>query len=931
MLEWRRQGEDSSTYRRSMRMSARRLAMSLLAVACVLAGPAAVSAAAAPVNGYPPEVVGIPKPGERLVCGAGSWSGSVSGFTYEWIRDGLAIASGVTYTAKVSDEGHFIWCIVTASGGEGSGQARSSNSLYIEGGPPQRPPEPIAPPAVSGTPALGQTLGCSSGTWSGTPAPTFTYQWVRDHGSAEEATLGSATASTYKVAGEDQGHSLTCKVTASNSAGSAAQFSNTVRVPGIKPEDETRPAVVGLEPSAPGEALTCTPGTWRGSPSPTFAYQWMRDGSPIGSATASTYVAQPADQLHVLSCKVSATNSEGKGEATSSNGVRVAGSAPQNTAPPHIAGTLAVGEALTCQKGTWTGLPEPTYTYLWVRDQGLSEEVTLGSGSTYTARTEDAGHSLSCEVFAKNSEGEASQGSERVVIPVNQGGKAPQNEGAPTASGGAALGQQLGCSTGTWSGTPSPTLTYQWLRDGSPIAAATGSSYVVAEADEGHSLSCRVTAMNDEGSASATSNVLEIPGEKPADVLAPQVPTKPPAVGESLPCSKGTWKGQPPPTFTYQWLRDGTSIPGATASSHTVTGEDRGHSLSCRVTAKNSAGTTEAISNAVKVPGNEPENLTLPAVSGVVAAGGTVTCLPGTWSGQPPPTYTYQWLVGGTEIPSATASTYEVPAALGGFRLSCRVTGSNREGSGSATSLSVNVPGIAPANVQPPQVSGTPTVGQQLTCLHGAWNGQPPPSFAYQWQRDGAVIPGATGTTYAVEPGDLGHVISCHVLATNTEGTGEAQSANGLTIVAPTIVTQVSPEPTFPPVTQPQSPATAEILASLRSQVARAQHRARISSIRKKGLYSFSLVIPVGGRLELFWYQDPRDAHHSSYTKRLVVALSTTSFGGAGTRTVKLRLTSAGRRLLEHSRRSVQLTLKGVFRPSGGHPLSWQKTVALHY
>jgi len=40
-------------------------------------------------------------------------------------------------------------------------------------------PANTAPPVVSGTPAVGSTLTVSKGTWDGSPAPTFTYQWVR--------------------------------------------------------------------------------------------------------------------------------------------------------------------------------------------------------------------------------------------------------------------------------------------------------------------------------------------------------------------------------------------------------------------------------------------------------------------------------------------------------------------------------------------------------------------------------------------------------------------------------------------------------------------------------------------------------------------------------------------------------------------------------
>ncbi|HWI31400.1 MAG TPA: Ig-like domain repeat protein, partial [Microbacterium sp.] len=57
-----------------------------------------------------------------------------------------------------------------------------------------------------------------------------------------------------------------------------------------------------------------------------------------------------------------------------------------------------------------------------------------------------------------------------------------------------------------------------------------------------------------------------------------------PAVGKKLTASPGTWD-MDGLTFSYQWLRDGQPIEGATATTYKVVGADRGTSLSVRVTA----------------------------------------------------------------------------------------------------------------------------------------------------------------------------------------------------------------------------------------------------------------------------------------------------------------------------------------------------------
>jgi len=69
----------------------------------------------------------------------------------------------------------------------------------------------------------------------------------------------------------------------------------------------------------------------------------------------------------------------------------------------------------------------------------------------------------------------------------------PKNTAKPQLSGEAKVGTVLGCSQGTWSG--SPTLyEYFWLRGSERILGEEGSTYTVAPADAGKTLRCGVTA-----------------------------------------------------------------------------------------------------------------------------------------------------------------------------------------------------------------------------------------------------------------------------------------------------------------------------------------------------------------------------------------------------------------------------------------------------
>lgn len=112
-------------------------------------------------------------------------------------------------------------------------------------------PASTTAPTLTGTPAVGQTLSCSQGSWS--HEPTYLgYQWLRDG-----SVISAQTGSTYTVQPVDPGHSITCSVTAGNGAGAASAMSNALAIPvplavfaGVK----VKGAVASVTLSCPGVA-----------------------------------------------------------------------------------------------------------------------------------------------------------------------------------------------------------------------------------------------------------------------------------------------------------------------------------------------------------------------------------------------------------------------------------------------------------------------------------------------------------------------------------------------------------------------------------------------------------------------------------------------------------------------------------------------------
>jgi hypothetical protein len=75
-----------------------------------------------------------------------------------------------------------------------------------------------------------------------------------------------------------------------------------------------------------------------------------------------------------------------------------------------------------------------------------------------------------------------------------------------------------------------------------------------------------------------------------------------------------------------------------------------------------------------------------------------------------------------------------------------------------------------PVNTAPPNIVlfDTLEVGHVLAGQTGSWSGSP--TYARQWLRDSADIPGATATSYTLAAADVGRMIGLRVIATNEGG-----------------------------------------------------------------------------------------------------------------------------------------------------------------
>jgi hypothetical protein len=90
----------------------------------------------------------------------------------------------------------------------------------------QAVPNNTVPPVITGELKVGSTLTTSNGTWTGTPAPTFTYAWQRcDENGGSCAAISGATENKYVLKQADAGSTLRSVVKATNTDGNDSSTS----------------------------------------------------------------------------------------------------------------------------------------------------------------------------------------------------------------------------------------------------------------------------------------------------------------------------------------------------------------------------------------------------------------------------------------------------------------------------------------------------------------------------------------------------------------------------------------------------------------------------------------------------------------------------------------------------------------------------------
>jgi hypothetical protein len=352
-----------------------------------------------------------------------------------------------------------------------------------------------------------------------------------------------------------------------------------------------RPKVSGTPQVA--RKLTAMPGSWSGTPTIEFEYQWQRCtnvASPvctdIPNATDNEYVLSATDQGKKMRVEVEGENdfptfglstaNSDYTTAVTANPDDIAGNTSHPSPGVSAPGLPQPGDPISANQPVW--FPGATaFTYQWYRcdENGNNCNLIAGAQSkTYTLTDQDVGSKLAATATGTNSDGGMTSdiGAKTNIVLAPD----PKQTAPTTLTGNAYVGDTLISGVGGWE-YPGTSYARQWElceADGTScgtISGAKSASYVLKPGDKGHKLRVRISVDSNGPSNfpapvevfSPLSAVVTDPPPPPADPVAngggggnpqPQPQSQP---------NNGGGGGQPGPDTTAPVLQGLTLVAGA--------------------------------------------------------------------------------------------------------------------------------------------------------------------------------------------------------------------------------------------------------------------------------------------------------------------------------------------------------------------------------
>ena len=637
-----------------------------------------------------------------------------SGLSYEWLKDGVPLPNSNAPTFNVISSG-FYSVIVTFRG-----CAALSNPIYVTVTPL---PNAVITPAGSTTICSGGSVllqgpsgngvayqwklngsnisGATSQNYNATAAGNYTLT-ISANACTATSTSVSITVSSLPSANITTSGALTfcqgASVTFTASAGTGFSyqwFKNSVAITnatnqtytansagvyyvvvtnnGCQSTSSTRTVVVNPLPTAQitpaGPTGLCTGGSvvLNATTGTGYSYQWKLNGINLSGAISSSYTAFQAGNYTVT---VTATACP----VTSSIVPVQIGSPITASITASGTTTFCSGKSVLLSANTGTGL-----TYQWKKD---GNEITGATSSTYSATTSGR---YTAVVFNNGCPSTSNTIDVTVTIPFPVNITA--NGSTNICTGGSVLLQ----------GEQVAGYVYDWRLNEDTIPGAHQYQYAAFQAG---SYTLSVTF----GGCTVTSEPIVVTEVFSSIQVTPDS-DQTICQGDSIQLQAAIGVG-----YTYQWLKGGSAITGATSSAY-VAKSTGVYSVS--ITSPQCSGISNAVTINVSTSNAATISISITAGSNPTCSGNSITFTANVTNGGINPTY--QWKVNGVNV-GTNSNTFTSNSLLNGSLVNCVLNSSiaNCSGSSSSTSNSIQL------SINTATNSST----TQTACGSYTWNGQ---------------------------------------------------------------------------------------------------------------------------------------------------------------------------------------------------------------
>jgi hypothetical protein len=410
----------------------------------------------------------------------------VSGSTFQWRRNGVAISGATNATYAISsvatgDAGTYS-VVVTRNG---LSVTSNNAALTVE--------VPVTSQPITQTLFVGSPVHFN---FTATPAPGTTFQWRKDGVSSTGATNAnfSIPSATLADAGD---YNVVFTL------GGVVQTSNTATLvvlplpaPVITTQPASRTVLVGT---------TVQFGVEASSPI-ALGFQWRRNGASIAGATNDILTLSNVQLADTATYSVVVSNTAGS--ITSTNATLTV-NAPQGTAPSinthPAAQTVNAGATIVLSVSVTGTAP---LSFQWYRDGAAIPGATASLLSIPNSRTSDEAN---YSVVVDNSAGVATSNSALIRV------IAPPVLTAQPAAQAVTAGTDVVLAV---SATGTAPLTFQWQRDGTTLPGATNPTLPLGPVQLGDAGSYTVVVTNPAGSVTSAAATLSVAPPGPSSRLA---------------------------------------------------------------------------------------------------------------------------------------------------------------------------------------------------------------------------------------------------------------------------------------------------------------------------------------------------------------------------------------------------------------------------